>query len=78
MLLQDPTWRSTRVILVGFPGFCWARFCWPHDTEPQHPRETECWPQCFKAAALLPYVLARSLTILEESEVVRSLRWRGE
>jgi len=26
----------------------------------------------------LCYVLARSLTVLEESEVVRSLRWRGE
>lgn len=41
-------------------------------------KETECWPQCFKAAALLPYALACSLTIPEECEVVRSLRWRGE
>lgn len=33
-----------------------------------------CWTQRFKAAALLPYVLARSLTVPEENEVVRSLR----
>lgn len=37
-----------------------------------------CWTQRFKAAALLPCALARSLTVPEESEVVRSLRCRGE
>lgn len=78
MFLQDPTGRSSCVISICFPGFCWAGSESPHSPEPQHPREGERWPQCFKAAALLPYALACSLTIPEEREVVRSLRWRGE
>lgn len=60
------------------PQFLLGWFLMATQYRATHPREMECWPQCFKATALLPYVLACSLTIPEESEVVRTLRWRGE
>lgn len=78
MFLQNPTGRSHLCDFHMLPWFLLGWFQMAAEYRATASKETQCWPQCFKAAALLPYALACSLTIPEESEVVRSLRWRGE